>query len=104
MVIALLLNGHSPRDPLANPLRSDPTGLPPLYLSAASEEALLDNSERFAAIAQKAGVDVTIDIAEGMQHVFEFMAGRAPEADKAIADIAAWLRPKLGLLSATTLN
>jgi acetyl esterase/lipase len=47
---------------------------------------------------------VTIDIAEGMQHVFEFMAGRAPEADKAIADIAAWLRPKLGLLSATTLN
>jgi acetyl esterase/lipase len=28
---------------------------------------------------------------------YEMMAGRAPEADNAIADIARWLRPKLGL-------
>ncbi len=96
-VIAMLLNGHSPKDPLANPLYADPTGLPPLYLSGASEEALLDNSERFAAVARRSGVDVTMDIADGMQHVYEFMAGRAPEADNAIADIARWLRPKLGL-------
>jgi hypothetical protein len=32
-----------------------------------------------------------------MQHVFHFLAGRAPEADVAIAAMAAWVRPKLGL-------
>jgi len=95
--IAMVLNGHSPKDPLANPLYADATGLPPVYLSGSSEEALLDNSERFAAVARAAGVNVTVEIGEGMQHVYEFMAGRAPEADNAIADIALWLRPKIGL-------
>ena len=32
-----------------------------------------------------------------MQHVFHFLAGRAPEADDAIARMAAWVRPRLGL-------
>lgn len=96
-IIAMVLNGHSPKDPLANPLYADAAGLPPVYLSGSSEEALLDNSDRFAAVARRAGVDVTVVIGEGMQHVYEFMAGRAPEADKAIADIAHWLRPKIGL-------
>jgi acetyl esterase/lipase len=96
-IIAMVLNGHSAKDPLANPLYADLTGLPPVYLGAASEELLLDNSFRFAEIARKSGLDVTIDVAEGMHHVYEFMAGRAPEADKAIAEIARWLRPKIGL-------
>ncbi len=95
--IAMVLNGHSPKDPLANPLYADATGLPPVYLGGSSEETLQDNSERFAAVARRAGVNVTVDIGEGMQHVYEFMAGRAPEADKAIADIALWLRAKIGL-------
>jgi hypothetical protein len=32
-----------------------------------------------------------------MQHVFQFLAGRAPEADDSIQRMAAWVRPKLGL-------
>jgi acetyl esterase/lipase len=96
-IIAMVLNGHSAQDPLANPLYAELSGLPPIYLSGASEELLLDNSARFADLARQAGVDVTVDIATGMQHVYEFMAGRAPEADKAIGDIARWLRPKIGL-------
>lgn len=84
-------------DPLANPLYSDPAGLPPIYLSAGGAETLLDNAQRFADMARTAGVDVTIDVVPGMQHVFTFLAGRAPEADKAVADIAQWLRPRLGL-------
>lgn len=96
-IIAMVSNGHSAQDPLANPLYADLTGLPPIYLSGASEELLLDNSTRFADLARQAGVDVTVDISAGMQDVYEFMAGRAPEADKAIGDIARWLRPKIGL-------
>jgi acetyl esterase/lipase len=91
------LNGHSATDPLANPLYADPAGLPPIYLTCGSSEALEDNAERFAGMARKAGVDVTLEVSEGMQHVYEFMAGRAAEADRTIANIGAWLRPKLGL-------
>jgi acetyl esterase/lipase len=93
----MFLQGHDRTDPLANPLYADLTGFPPVYLSGGTEEGLLDNPERFAEAARKAHVDVTMNIAEGMQHVLEFMAGRAPEADRAIAEIADWLRPRLGL-------
>jgi acetyl esterase/lipase len=96
-IAGMLLKGHDPTDPFANPLYADLTGFPPIYLSAGSEEALLDNPMRLAEAAEKAHVDVTLRIAEGMQHVYEFMAGRAPEADEAIADMATWLRPKIGL-------
>ena len=84
-------------DPLANPLYSDPTGLPPTYLTAGGAETLLDNAQRFAESARSAGADVTVDIVDDMQHVFTFLAGRADEADRTIASIAEWLRPKLGL-------
>ncbi len=96
-IVEMLLKGHDPKDPFANPLYADLTGFPPIYLSAGTEEALLDNPQRLAEAATKAHVDVTLKTAEGMQHVYEFMAGRAPEADEAIADIAIWLRPKIGL-------
>lgn len=84
-------------DPLANPLYGDPTGLPPVFLTAGGDETLLDNAQRFAEVARSAGVDVTIAVVAGMQHVFTFLAGRATEADGTIADVAAWLRPRIGL-------
>jgi acetyl esterase/lipase len=96
-IAGMLLKGHDPTDPFANPLYADLTGVPPIYLSAGTEEALLDNPQRLAEAAKKAHVDVTLNIADGMQHVYEFMAGRAPEADEAIAAMAIWLRPKIGL-------
>jgi acetyl esterase/lipase len=96
-IAGMLLKGHDPTDPFANPLYADLAGFPPIYLSAGSEEALLDNPQRLAEAARKAHVDVTLKIADVMQHVYEFMAGRAPEADEAIADMAIWLRPKIGL-------
>ena len=97
MAAMFLGESGSPTDPLANPLHADPTGLPPIYLTAGTHEALQDNAERFADIARNADVDVTIELSEGMQHVYPFMAGRAPEADATIAKVGEWLRPKLGL-------
>lgn len=79
-------------DPLANPLYADYTGFPRLYINAGSAETLLDNATRLADRATAAGVDVTLSIVEGMQHVFPFLAGRAPEADAEIARIASWYR------------
>jgi acetyl esterase/lipase len=42
-------------------------------------------------------VDVRLDIFPEMQHTFQMMAGRAPEADDAIGRLAGWVRPKIGL-------
>lgn len=53
---------------------------------------LLDNATRLAEKAKAAGVDVTLSVKDGMQHVFPFLAGNAPEADDEIAAIAAWYR------------
>jgi acetyl esterase/lipase len=84
------------RDPLANPTYADLAGLPPLYLAVGTHETLQDSVERFADAAKNAGVEVTLELAEGMQHVYPFMAGRAPEADRTIADAGRFLRTHLG--------
>ena len=94
---ATFLGNASPKDPLANLLEADLTGLPPMYIQAGGDETLLDDSVRFGALAKKAGVDCKVEIFPEMQHVFHFMAGEAPEADEAIAKIAKWVKPKLGL-------
>jgi len=91
------LGDASPKDPLANPFYADLKGLPPLYIQVGNDETLLDDSVRFEAKAKEAGVEVKLDIYPEMQHVFQFMAGMAPEADEAIQQMAAWVRPKIGL-------
>jgi acetyl esterase/lipase len=85
------------QDPLANPLRADLVGLPPMYIQTGADETLLDDSRNLADLARRAGVDVTLEIVPEMQHVFQFLAGTAPEGDAAIRHLADWVRPKLGL-------
>ncbi len=91
------LGGSSPQDPHANPLYADLTGLGPLYVQVGGYEVLLDDSRRLAEHAEKAGVEVRLDIFPEQQHTFQMMAGRAPEADDAVHRLAEWVRPKLGL-------
>jgi len=86
----VFLGGRSPADP------PDPAGLPPVFLACGSEETLQDDAERFAALARRAGVDVVLQVADGMQHAYQAMAGRVPEADASIAEAGKWLREKLG--------
>lgn len=97
MAGAFLGAAGDPDDPLASPLHAELAGLPPMLIQVGSVEALLDDSRNFAARAKAAGVDVTLEIIPDMQHVFHILAGAAPEADAAIANIAAWLRARLGL-------
>ncbi len=66
-------------------------------MAVGDAETLLDDSRRMAERAKKAWGEVRIDIFPDMQHVFQFLAGTAPEADDAIKRMAEWVRPKLGL-------
>jgi epsilon-lactone hydrolase len=92
----MFLGGQSPAEPLANPLYSDPAGLPPLLLTCGGDETLLDSVERFAALARRSGVEVALHVADGMPHVYQLLAGRMPEADASIAEAGKWLRDRLG--------
>nr|WP_177227970.1 alpha/beta hydrolase [Micrococcus terreus] len=92
MIAGVLGGAVDPKTPLANPLYADFSGFPRLYLTAGSVEALVDNAQRLEGLARRAGVDVTLNVAEGQQHVFPFLAGRSEVADQELFRIADWYR------------
>jgi acetyl esterase/lipase len=98
-MIAATFLGESgdPRDPLANPLYADLTGLAPTYIQVGGDETLLDDARAIDEHARKAGVDSRLDVFPHLLHTFQMAAGRAPEADDAIQRLASWVRPHLGL-------
>lgn len=87
------------RDPLAAPLHADLDGLPPMLIHVGDAEVLLDDSTRLARKAEDAGVDVTLEVWPEMVHVWHASAGFVPESDQAIARIADFARPRIGLTS-----
>ena len=89
----MFLGEHGSRTaPLANPLKANYKNFPRLYVNAGSKETLLDNAVDLAEIARGAGVDVTLSVVDGMQHVFPCLAGRAREADEELSRIARWFK------------
>ncbi len=88
------MDGADPSQPLASPVFADFAGLPPLLCVVGGDEILLDDAIRLVRNAGTAGVDATLFIAAGMQHVFPIWAGAFPEADAAIALIGNWVRAR----------
>lgn len=78
------------RNPLAAPLYGDLKDLPPLLLQVGTREILLSDSTRFAERAQAAGVEVTLEIEDGLIHVWHMFPG-VPEAQSAIERIGAFI-------------
>ena len=78
------------RNPLAAPLHGDLEGLPPLLLQVGTREVLLSDSTRFADKARAAGVDVTLEIEEGLIHVWQMLPG-VPEAESAVNRIGLFI-------------
>jgi acetyl esterase/lipase len=93
----LFLGGASRQDPTANMMYADFKGFPPTYVQVGGYEVIMDDSTRVAERIRQAGSECKLEVFPEMQHVFQFMAGRAPEADDAIAKLASWVKPKLGL-------
>jgi len=97
MILALAKNylggQGDPSDPLVSPLYSDLTGLPPLLIQVGDRETVLDDSVMFAEKARAAGIDVSLEVWDGMIHVFQMF--ELPEARQAIASIAGFLNRHL---------
>jgi epsilon-lactone hydrolase len=89
------LSGADPTNPLASPLYGDLAGLPPLLVIVGGDEALLDDSIRLVRKAGIAGVDVSLRISAGMQHVYPVYAGFMPEADAGIEEIGRFIQARL---------
>jgi epsilon-lactone hydrolase len=88
------LAGTDPKTPLASPLFASLSGLPPLLIQVGTADLLLSDSERLAAAAGQAGVDVTLEIGEGLPHVYQLLLG-TPEAAQATEQIGKFLRTRV---------
>ena len=99
MILALAKNylggQGDPYDPLVSPLYADLRGLPPLLIQVGDRETVLDDSVMFADMARAAGVDVDLEVWDGMIHVFQMFSAELPEAHQAIASIAGFLNRHL---------
>jgi epsilon-lactone hydrolase len=76
------------RNPRASPLYGDLTGLPPISIHVGEDEILLDDSRRFAELA---GGDITLNVWEGMPHVFPQNVGMLVAAEEALDDAGAFI-------------
>ena len=87
----MYLGGIDPCDPLVSPFFGDLHGLPPLLIQVGSDEVLLSDCECFAEYARKSGIDVTLEVWPGMQHVWQYFASFVPESRQAIGRIGEFI-------------
>jgi acetyl esterase/lipase len=80
------------RHPRASPIYGDFRGLPPLLFQAGTRELLMDDSTRAAEKARGDGVDVELEIYDGLIHVWHIWGARIPEAAQAVEKIGAFVR------------
>ena len=80
------------KNPLASPLFGDPAGLPPLLIMVGDRETMQDDSNAFAARAKEAGVDVTLEVAPEMVHIWPVFGPTIPESAAAIDRIGAFVK------------
>lgn len=89
------LNGEKPTNPYASPVYANLKGLPPLLIQVGSIEIFLDESISLAEVAKSVGVDVTLEIWEGMPHIFHKFGDDLPDSKKAIEKIDKFIQKNL---------
>ena len=79
-------------DPRASPLFGIPRNLPPILIQVGSEEVLLDDACRYAVEARKAGASITLEVWQGMHHVFQLDVKTFASSRRALDHAAAFLK------------
>jgi epsilon-lactone hydrolase len=89
------VDANQTRHPLASPLHADIGGLPPIRLQVGSADRLMTDSLEFAEKAAKANVEVVLEIAADMPHVWQRFVPYAPEALLAIQRLGSYCRERI---------
>lgn len=87
---------NDPALPYLSPLYGELHGLPPLLIYAGDYETLRDDAVRFAEKAKAAGVDVTLKVGKEMVHCYPLLPAFIPEARRALVEIGAYIKERLG--------
>jgi acetyl esterase/lipase len=85
---------HEVTSPLISPLYADLKGLPPLLIQVGTDEILLHDATRCAKKAREDGVDATLEVWDGMFHVFQ-MISLLPETKEAVEHIGDFVSQNL---------
>lgn len=86
---------HDAHDPAISPVFGDLHGLPPLLIYAGEDEILRADALQITEVAQAAGVDVRLEIAPRMWHVWQLFL-ELPQARQSLEDIAQFLNSHIG--------
>jgi epsilon-lactone hydrolase len=89
------VNPDQTKHPLASPLHADLAGLPPIRLQVGSADRLMTDSIEFAEKASKADVEVILEIAPDMPHVWQRFVPYAPEALTAVKRLGSYARERI---------
>jgi monoterpene epsilon-lactone hydrolase len=89
---ATLYAGDSLTDPAASPLFADLAALAPVTIQVGQREILLDDAVRLAERIIAAGGSATLAVWDEMTHWWQLFAGLMPEADRALDELAAFVR------------
>ncbi|HEX4505634.1 MAG TPA: alpha/beta hydrolase fold domain-containing protein [Alphaproteobacteria bacterium] len=86
------LQGHSPEDALASPLKGDLSDYPPTLILASADECLIGDALAFQAALAEARRPVETHIVPAMTHVWPVIAPALPESSAAMKAIANFVR------------
>jgi acetyl esterase/lipase len=87
------LKKTNPADPYASPVFADFKGFPPIMVHAGALEILRDDASRLGEKAAAAGVPVSVEIYDGMQHIFQANP-YVPEAKVSLGRLANFIRQR----------
>lgn len=86
---------QDPKSPLISPVFADLSEFPPMLIQVGEHEILRSDSSRLAENARQAGVDVTLEVWDGMWHVWHAFAGLVPESQRAIERIGSFIYERM---------
>jgi acetyl esterase/lipase len=90
----LYLAGARATDPVASPAlaaAADLQGIAPILVQVGSNEVLSDDARLLAERACAAGVDVELEVWEGLPHVWQAFGPSVPESAQAMRSVAAFV-------------
>ncbi len=82
-------------NPLVSPVYAELHGLPPVHIQVGDHEVLLSDSTRLADGIRTAGGEASVDIWEGMWHVFQMFVSLMPESRRALRKLAMTIQEEL---------